>query len=355
MNVPAFQSIPSSEMSVQIAADGLAHLMPLHVLLDSQGGITGLGPTLRKLMKGYERGLSLLEVFRVRRPANVTRFEQLAASAGRKLQLVLDGQTPMTMKGILVPLDRQGGYLLNLSFGISVIEAVSTHHLTVSDFAPTDLAVEMLYLVEAKTAVLSESRALNDRLQVARIAAEEQAFTDTLTGLKNRRALDHVLPRMAEQKPPFAVMQMDLDYFKAVNDQHGHAAGDHVLKEIARILIDETRSHDVVARVGGDEFILLLPGADSRERARQVAARLLTRLAAPIPYEGVLCRIGGSMGAALSTDYVRPDPVEMLRDADEALYRSKEAGRGRLTISGGPVEQVDQLPKPHSPPREAEF
>jgi len=76
---------------------------------------------------------------------------------------------------------------------------------------------------------MEASRTLNQRLQGAKIAAEEQAFTDTLTGLKNRRALNLVLARLSEAKVPFTVMQLDLDYFKAVNDTYGHAAGDHVL------------------------------------------------------------------------------------------------------------------------------
>lgn len=99
------------------------------------------------------------------------------------------------VKGLLVAGPSEGQSIVNLSFGISVVDAVSDYSLNSADFAATDLTIEMLYLVEAKSAAMEASRKLNLRLQGAMIAAEEQAFTDTLTGLKNRRAMDHVLAR----------------------------------------------------------------------------------------------------------------------------------------------------------------
>ena len=120
----------------------------------------------------------------------------------------------------------------------------------------------MLYLVEAKSAAMDESRALNSRLQGAKIAAEEQAFTDTLTGLKNRRALDHVMARLLAMGEVFSCMHVDLDYFKSINDTLGHAAGDHVLQVVAQVLVAETRAPDTIARVGGDEFVILVHDMD---------------------------------------------------------------------------------------------
>ena len=149
--------------------------------------------------------------------------------------------------------------------------------LVSSDFAATDLAIEMLYLVEAKSAAMEASRKLNLRLQGAMIAAEEQAFTDTLTGLKNRRAMDHVLARLIEAGREFALMHIDLDFFKAVNDTLGHAAGDHVLQNVARIMVEETRSDDTVARVGGDEFVILFDGLTDRETLVRVAERIIQK------------------------------------------------------------------------------
>ena len=125
------------------------------------------------------------------------------------------------------------------------------HALSGADFPVTDLAVELLFLVEANTAAMEASRHLNLRLQGAKIGAEEQAYTDTLTGLKNRRALEHILARLRITHASFALLRLDLDCFKSVNDTRGHSAGDHVLQQVAHRMVHETRDSDTIARVGG--------------------------------------------------------------------------------------------------------
>jgi diguanylate cyclase (GGDEF)-like protein len=204
--------------------------------------------------------------------------------------------------------------------------------LTDADFAATDLAMELLYLVEAKTAVTEELRQLNLRLQGARDAAEEQALTDTLTGLRNRRALDFAMSHLIDQHIPFGLMHIDLDYFKAVNDTLGHAAGDHVLREVAKTLMAETRSGDTVARVGGDEFVVLFKTLTEPDMLHGIAERVVMRLSEPMLFEGKICRISASIGITISTNYTIPLADRMLSDADEALYASKNAGRGQAQM-----------------------
>ena len=261
-------------------------------------------------------------------------MQALLARAGQKLHLQLRAAPRTELKGVLVPLPEgaslgpAGGAIVNLSFGISVVDAVAEFALTSADFAATDLAVEMLYLVEAKSAAMQASRMLNLRLQGAKIAAEEQAFTDTLTGLKNRRAMDHVLGRLIEGEVEFALVHLDLDYFKAVNDTLGHAAGDHVLQQAARIMVSETRRQDTVIRTGGDEFVLIFSGLTDPARLDELARRLIARLEEPILYEDQPCLISGSIGATLSVFYPHPEIDRMMEDADTALYAAKHAGRG---------------------------
>jgi GGDEF domain-containing protein len=154
-----------------------------------------------------------------------------------------------------------------------VNEAVRRYGLTVADFAATDLTIEMLYLVEAKSAVMEELRHLNLRLHGAKAAAEEQALSDTLTGLCNRRALDLGLGALVQQGQTFGLMHLDLDYFKQVNDTHGHAAGDAVLRQVALVLREETRASDLVARVGGTSLCWCFPACrTSRAWARSPRA-----------------------------------------------------------------------------------
>lgn len=316
-------------------------LLPMHLWVGPTGHILRVGPTLGKLRPDEVIvGQRLGEFLEFRRPRAVQSLADLAAAEGGRVQALFRTKPRMSLKGLVVPMAAGQGVLLNLSLGISVAEAVRRYGLKAGDFAPSDPTVEMLYLIEAQSAVLEESKRLNSRLQGARIAAEEQAFTDTLTGLKNRRALDHIMDRLTtgRRKRRFGLMHVDLDYFKAVNDTHGHAAGDHVLQTAARILVEETRAEDVVARTGGDEFVLVLVNCDDAERLDAVARRIIARLEQPIVHDGATCRISASIGTTLSRYYARPDIARITSDADAALYESKRAGRARATAF---------LPPPH--------
>ena len=315
-----------------IPADSLGRIMPMHLRLDPAGRITGAGPTMAKLLGAHPYvGASLFDLFDVRRPAGVTDVAHLRARAGERLRLTLHGVQPaLPLRGLAMPMAQ--GMLLNLSFGIAVIDVVRIHALTDADFAPTDLAIEMLYLVEAKSAVMAELRELNLRLQEAKQAAEEQALTDTLTGLGNRRALATVLSDLAHHVVPFGLMHLDLDYFKSVNDTLGHAAGDHVLREVAQILRRETRSEDTVARVGGDEFVVVFPTVVDPAILEGIAFRLIAELTKPVLFHGQICAISASIGITMSTQYDPAEPERMQNDADQALYASKRAGRGTARI-----------------------
>jgi len=327
-------------MTDKIANQALNVLCPLHVKFDADGKIVNVGPTLAKLRPDFEfLGKGLFDVFDVKRPRGLGNFEDVCRYLDTPLHVTLFGQPTTPFKAVMAR--SSYGYVLNLSFGFAIVDAVANYGLSNADFAPTDLTIEMLYLVEAKSAAMEESRNLNQRLQGAKIAAEEQAFTDTLTGLKNRRALDHILARLIASREPFALMQLDLDYFKSVNDQYGHAAGDHVLQKVAKILVDETRTDDTIARVGGDEFVLVFPRAEVSAALHAMAGRIIKKLEEPVPFEDVICKISGSAGSTLSCNYASPSAELMMADADKALYASKKAGRGRHTPYSSDLDALD--------------
>jgi len=178
--------------------------------------------------------------------------------------------------------------------------------------------------------------AFND--MAARIAAQKAALTevaisDPLTGLHNRRAFQARLAEETERARrsgrPFALLMIDLDRFKALNDRHGHAAGDAALAAIAAVLRQELRTVDLPARLGGEEFGVLLP--DSDEQAALVAAeRVRVAIAAcPIVHQDATLAVTASIGAAWYPGHA--DTGEgLLRAADQALYAAKRAGRDRV-------------------------
>jgi diguanylate cyclase (GGDEF)-like protein len=176
--------------------------------------------------------------------------------------------------------------------------------------------------------------ALRD-IQAEHEAREEllrQAHLDPLTGLPNRRALlEHVAGMLGPDRPtqhPVVAMFLDVDHLKRVNDTFGHEGGDDVLVEIGQRLTTAVTAADVVARVGGDEFVVLLGGDDSAARADETASRVARRLRYPIRLGVEQVVVGASIGV---TTAVPGDTVtSLLRRADSALYAAKLGGRGRI-------------------------
>jgi two-component system, cell cycle response regulator len=163
----------------------------------------------------------------------------------------------------------------------------------------------------------------------------EMAFYDPLTGLNNRRFLERRLPAMIEtagqRGAPLTPMILDIDHFKRINDTHGHDAGDLVLKGFAAELQRTVRVGDLVCRLGGEEFVVAMPGVDATHAARMAerARRTIENTEFPIP-------AGGSVSITVSIGLAdlrgEQDFTDLYRRADRALYRSKSAGRNRVTL-----------------------
>ncbi|MGL4236415.1 diguanylate cyclase [Tabrizicola sp.] len=311
----------------------LAHFMPMHLLLDSDGRALSFGPTLARVLQDDAIPGALFEdLFEVRSPGGAVTVQEVLARGGNRFRLLPRNGVRAGLRGLGMRLGDEGKILLNLSFGNDLIAAVRELALTDADFAATDLAMELLYLAEANSAVTRELRGLNLRLEGARMAAEEEAMTDPLTGLRNRRAVDLVLERMCAARASFGLLQMDLDFFKAVNDTLGHAAGDFVLGAVGQILREQLRAEDCAARIGGDEFLVIVVGRSDPKTLQGIAERIIARICQPMEFEGQPCQVSASIGIVRSTDLADPQAAQLLATADRALYSAKHAGRGRAVL-----------------------
>ncbi|MBU2294410.1 MAG: GGDEF domain-containing protein, partial [Gammaproteobacteria bacterium] len=162
---------------------------------------------------------------------------------------------------------------------------------------------------------------------------QEQALCDPLTGLYNRRYLDEFFSRelalAQRERTPISLALIDLDHFKLLNDEHGHLEGDDVLKGVAQHLLENLRSSDAVFRIGGEEFLLILPRADAHEARARMETICRDLAAHPLPTRGGARYVTLSAGLALWPEQGLVLD-ELLQVADAALYKAKHAGRNRV-------------------------
>ncbi|HEU4850540.1 MAG TPA: bifunctional diguanylate cyclase/phosphodiesterase [Telluria sp.] len=193
---------------------------------------------------------------------------------------------------------------------------------------------ELEVRVLERTAELAGANTLLQAEIVERRQAEARvhhmAYHDSLTGLPNRVLLADRLDRAmlgAERSGrKLAVMFLDLDRFKTINDSLGHVTGDYLLKEVAARLCASVRASDTVARLGGDEFVVLVPGIRDSEESAQVAQKIIDTLAAPVPFDGHTLHITPSIGICVYPDD-GADVETLMRHADAAMYHAKASGR----------------------------
>ncbi len=222
-----------------------------------------------------------------------------------------------------------------------LLKEVARHETTLKELTLSKSQADLANHALTQANHLVEAR--NAQLESARVDLEHLAMHDALTGLPNRRYLDAMLadcanvPKAGNSR--IALLHIDLDRFKQINDTLGHAAGDAVLVHVSRILKDTAGPDDFIARIGGDEFIVLnrMPQTDPLEVAAQ-ANRFIEQIRQPIPYGNHLCRTGASVGIAMELTQGM-DPKQLLVNSDIALYRAKDKGKNRCEFFSDELQQ----------------
>ncbi|MES2153135.1 MAG: diguanylate cyclase [Pseudomonadota bacterium] len=246
--------------------------------------------------------------------------------------ILLDLQMPglngfQVMKGLKEI--EQGGYLPVLA-----LTAQPSFKLAALEAGARDFISKPFDLLEVNQRIhnMLEVRLLYKELAQYSLAQQELALHDALTGLPNRRLLEDristVLQHARRNHHKAAVMYLDLDGFKAINDTHGHAVGDEVLKIVATRLLASARQDDTVARLGGDEFMVVLGQVSSLADAQGPAAKLVDAVAEPFHINELTLHLSTSIGISIFPDDA--DNVEALISiADYALYEAKRGGKNR--------------------------
>ncbi len=234
-----------------------------------------------------------------------------------------------------------GGYVMAF-----VPRALGTE--TFHSIAPIRISIALL-LALFITLVLHRLHALAKHIDAQRIAARKLATLDPLTGLSNRlhfnERLTQEIDAAASGDAVAALVLLDLDSFKDVNDQHGHVAGDRLLQQVAQRLSSHASPDDMVARLGGDEFAIILHAATTRHELTAFAQTLVGLVSAPCRIDGREMAVGVSVGIARIEPETR-DAEALIRAADLALYRAKERPGGTYEFASCTMPRPVAVPEP---------
>jgi two-component system cell cycle response regulator len=218
---------------------------------------------------------------------------------------------------------------------VIVLTAEPEHKLRALQAGAKDFISKPFDLIEVKTRIhnMLEVRLLYKELENSNKVLEQKALHDSATGLPNRDLfndrLAHAIAMAKRHAWTLAVMFLDLDRFKYINDTHGHAVGDKVLQEVAKRLSGHARDEDTVCRNGGDEFLYLLINPQGSENIRRIADTLLQTISQPIDAGDLKPIIKASIGIAVYPDDGTTGE-QLIRNADTAMYRAKESVSGRI-------------------------
>ena len=312
-----------------LCADTVDLLFPLHILLDSAGRVETIGPTMARVMPHLSVGTDFFGAFRIDRPRQIAGMDGLRKSLGKKL--IISGQLvagdPIQFRSVACRVEHSDNLLIDFSFGENLAEVMKRYHLTTADFRPNDLSIDMLFSLEAQKALLEDSQLLTEALSKAKESAERAANIDLLTGIANRRAFSQYMSQICatpSEETEYALFHFDLDKFKGVNDTFGHAAGDAVLKHTAKVLTSFIGPADMAARIGGDEFALVLTDPPRNDQIETSMRDLISSIASPIRIGEQRCRVGASVGVTRFHPALVDHPDQPLIESDIALYEAKE-------------------------------
>lgn len=334
-----------ANQGVHVCEDALDALMPLHLRVDHRGCVVAAGRTTKKLFRDTALiGRPLNELMRLKKPRFLVGTEEFAKLVGHKLVFETTLSGAVELQAMLVATSNSAEWLFNFSLGANLSSISDAYGLLNKDFSLIDSSIDLMLVTALQANLLSTSQDLTTRLETSRMDAERRALTDDLTGLSNRAAFQKAIEDAVAASTPaskVALLCVDLDNFKSINDTLGHDVGDSVLRESTRRLREATRKSDFIFRLGGDEFAIIQTGENSTSDCESLAARIIEVMCTPFMLDGQSIMIGASVGVSMAPD--NATSVEQLfKTADIALYRAKTEGRGRFCFfKAGMAEELE--------------
>lgn len=326
------------EDHIGLNPDDIDLLNPFFLRVGLEGRVMAHGRTIPRVYGVDDLvGREVSDLFIFVRPRNVTPDQLVAGLPSLKIRTrISEGELSTTFNGSSVPFygpdGSAEGAILMLSPGIEVQRLVDLFALKQKDLPAADSSADLLFLVQTQKQMLLDAIANAERLERARHQAEEMASTDSMTGLMNRRGLTQRFEKIMASKSGCGVLHVDLDRFKPINDTYGHTAGDAVILGVARILEDVCPAPSFAARIGGDEFVVVAPGADTLALLKSIARDIHAEISRPIDWNGVPVQVGATCGLAMAEPGQQTTLDEILHMSDLALFEGKRSDRGSLCI-----------------------
>ncbi len=332
-----------------VHSDALDEIIPFAFIVTADGQSLHIGRTIRKALNLSEACQpNFFDIFDFSAPRRMVGNQDLHLACGKRISLKTkggeDGASLELRASVARSHPTRKEFIILTSLGRRMPELIERLQLSDRDFAHADASIDLFYFLNTQSELLRDTQTMAERLREAKELAEAQAHTDTLTGLPNRRALtayaECLLGKPGSERGNVFLLHVDLDRFKQVNDSLGHAAGDAILRRVTSDLLAASDDDGLVARIGGDEFVLIATRFQSEDQVEAMAEDLIASISAPLKVNGMQAKVGASIGITL----IRPGSTKsidtFLLEADLALYDVKNSGRGAVKVFCG--EMLDR-------------
>lgn len=338
---------------IQVEGKALDEVAPFALVVAEDGQLLHVGRSIRKTLAfdAETQPADFFDLFRITKPRTLCDTQDLGEACGKRITLEASREGTdgvIAFRADIARTDPEGrAFLVMVSLGLELPNLVDSLGLSDRDFTHADPSIDLLYLLKSQSSLLQDAHELADRLRQAKESAEAQALTDPLTGLPNRRALgafaNTLLAKVNRDGTRAHLLHIDLDRFKQVNDSLGHAAGDAILKRVTDDLRAACSAGDFAARIGGDEFVLILKEREHFDDILSLAGTLIATISAPLEIEDQQASVGASIGITTIHPDVTKSIDTYLLEADLALYDVKNAGRGAVKVYAGELKDREEF------------